>query len=219
MLKKIKPIILAVFAIIMFVTMLPANAFAEENIFEPRLSSPSGNNSYYNRNLNVYSQSGYGMPNCTAYAYGRIYEITGQAPKIRSGNAGNWWFSNKNNNYYEYGQEPKLGAIACWSGHVAVVEKIDDGVVTISQSHWGRRYFDTTTYSNPKTKFRQTFYGYIYASDSIFEVEEEEPVYSYTAEANQYQIEQNKPFSDNDLANENKIVLIMNSHMLTNAVI
>ena len=126
-------------------TLLPTAALAGESDFEPRLSAPSSGNSYYNRNLNIYSKQGYGMPNCTAYAYGRIYEITGEAPLIKSGNAGNWWFTNKRNDYYEYGSEPKLGAIACWSRHVAVVEAIDEDIVTISESHWRGKYFNTKT--------------------------------------------------------------------------
>lgn len=155
------------------------------------------------------------MPNCTAYAYGRIYEITGEAPLIKSGNAGSWWFNNKRNDYYEYGSEPKLGAIACWSGHVAVVEEINGDTITISESHWGGRYFNTKTYSNPNSKYRQTFYGYIYASDSIFV---EEPVYSYTQEISEFTEIPSNPFAETELTIESKPVLLMNSHMITNAV-
>ena len=140
--KAMKSMILGVLTLVLVFVMFPFGAFASEADFEPRLSSPKSSNPYYNRSLNAYSQSGYGMPNCTAYAYGRIYEITGEKPLIKSGNAGSWWFTNKRNNYYDYGKEPKLGAIACWSGHVAVVEKIEGSTVTISQSHWGGRYFD-----------------------------------------------------------------------------
>lgn len=217
--KIMKSVLLATAAFIMALTIFPSAALAEDSLFEPRLSSPSRSNPYYNRSLNAYSQSGYGMPNCTAYAYGRIYEITDEAPKISSGNAGSWWFSNKRNQYYEYGQEPKLGAIACWSGHVAVVEEINGNTVTISQSHWGRRYFDTTTYSNPKTKFRQTFYGYIYASDSVFEAEEEPVEYRYTSETSEFEIVRISPFDENGLAAEITQPLLMNSHMITNAII
>ena len=82
------------------------------------------------------------MPNCTAYAYGRIYEITGEAPLIKSGNAGNWWFTNKRNDYYGYGSEPKLGAIACWSETCLLLfEAIDEDIVTISESTLARQIF------------------------------------------------------------------------------
>ena len=103
------------------------------------------------------------MPNCVAYAYGRIYEMNGEAPLITHGNAGEWYGMNKRAGYYEYGQSPKLGAVACWSNHVAVVEQInDDGSVTFSESHWGGRYFNTVTYSNVYSHYGQKFYGYIY---------------------------------------------------------
>ncbi|MDE5996447.1 MAG: CHAP domain-containing protein, partial [Eubacterium sp.] len=153
----------------------------------------------------------------TAYAYGRIYEITGEAPLIKSGNAGSWWFTNKRNNYYEYGSEPKLGAIACWSGHVAVVEAIDGDTVTISESHWRRKYFNTKTYSSPTSNYRQTFYGYIYASDSIFV---EEPVYSYTQEVSEFAEIPSNPFAETELTieSDSEPILLMNSHMITNAV-
>ena len=52
------------------------------------------------------------MPNCTAYAYGRAYEILGTRPNLCPNNAGRWYDYNVNNGYYPYGQTPKLGAIA-----------------------------------------------------------------------------------------------------------
>lgn len=219
--KYFKSILLAVLTFIMIVSIFPVTAAAESDSFEPRLSSPGKNNPYYNRRLNVYSQTGYGMPNCTAYAYGRIYEITGEAPRLKSGNAGSWWFKNKRNHYYDYGKEPKIGAIACWSGHVAVVEKVEGNKVTISQSHWGKKYFDTATYSNPKAIFtRQSFYGYIYASDSVLEAEEEEEpvVYSYTAEKSEFEDIAVNPFSKIIYSEKDEPILVMNSHMVTNAV-
>jgi surface antigen len=161
-------IIIALFTIIVL-TVFPTTVFATE--YQPRFEAPNGE-PYYTSELNVYSQTGYGMPNCVAYAYGRIYELNGEKPLIDRGNAGEWWYINKYNDYYEYGDEPRLGAIACWSNHVAVVEEIsDDGAITISESHWGGTYFDTATYYNMYSHYGQTFYGYIYAYN---EPEEEE---------------------------------------------
>ena len=110
---------------LILITAFPVTASAQADGFEPRLTSPDRSNPYYNSELNVYSQTGYGMPNCVAYVFGRIYEITGEEPLITRGSAGEWWSINKKNGYYAYGQEPKLGAVACWSNHVAVVEKIE----------------------------------------------------------------------------------------------
>ncbi len=163
MTKIIRSSFIAVIFTLIVLTVFPTTAFAK---YEARLSAPSGE-PYYNSTLNAYSQTGYGMPNCVAYAYGRLYELNGQAPKISRGNAGEWWFINKANDYYEYGQEPKLGAVACWSNHVAVVEDISaDGDVTVSESHWYGSYFDTKVFTNMNSHYGQAFYGYIYAYDN-----------------------------------------------------
>lgn len=154
------PIIL-LFAIIVSL-FTPISAYADDEMYEPRFTAPSQSNPYYS-SLNYYAVTGTPMPNCAAYAYGRIYEMNGEEPLIKRGNSGEWWSINLAGGYYPYGQEPKLGAVACWSNHVAVVERIEDnGDVTFSESHWGGRYFDTVTYSDVTSHFGQTFYGYFY---------------------------------------------------------
>lgn len=163
MTKILKNSIITAIFVLIILSVFPTTANAED--YEPRLTAPSGE-PYYTSTLNKYSQTGYGMPNCVAYAYGRIYELNGEEPKISRGNAGEWWFINKNNDYYEYGSEPKLGAVACWSNHVAVVEEIsENGDITVSESHWGGTYFDTKTFSDMYSHYGQTFYGYIYTYD------------------------------------------------------
>ena len=77
---------------------------------------------------------------CTGYAWGRFMEILGSTPKLSLGNAGVWF--GYTGDGYERGQEPRLGAVACWSlpgkpGHVAIVEEIhDDGTISTSHSGW-----------------------------------------------------------------------------------
>lgn len=169
MTKIIKNSILTVLFTLIVLTIFPTTVFAS---YEPRLTAPDGE-PYYTKELNTYSKTGYGMPNCVAYAYGRVYEMNDEAPKISRGNAGEWWFINKANDYYEYGDEPKLGAVACWSRHVAVVEDIsENGTVTVSESHWGGTYFDTMEFENMYSHYGQTFYGYIYTFDDSIPVEE-----------------------------------------------
>ncbi len=159
MAKSIKNAIIIFIVAVSALLIFPSTVQAKE--FEPRLTAPH-NNKYYTT-LNVYWQTGYGMPNCTAYAYGRVYEITGKKPLIDRGNAGEWWGINKANGYYEYGSEPKIGAIACWNHHVAVVEKITDTTVTVSESAWRASYFNTNTMNyDGSNSIPQTFYGYIY---------------------------------------------------------
>lgn len=167
--KMIKNSLITVLLTLIVFTVSPTTVFAQ---YEARLSAPNGE-PYYTRELNKYAQTGYGMPNCVAYAYGRIYELNGEAPKISRGNAGEWWFINKANDYYEYGQEAKLGAVACWSNHVAVVEEISDsGAVTVSESHWGGTYFDTKVFTDIHSHYGQAFYGYIYTYDEPIPPEE-----------------------------------------------
>lgn len=125
----------------LILTLSPLTAFSQE--YKPRLTAPNGE-PYYTSKLNVYSQTGYGMPNCVAYAYGRLYELNGEAPKLNRGDAGQWWSINKRNGYYDYGDVAERGAVACWSNHVAIVEEINkDGSITVSESHWGGNYFNT----------------------------------------------------------------------------
>lgn len=166
MIKKKTTLIIkiALIAAILFTAMSPLCAYANDNNgYEPRLTAPTSSIGYYSKKLNRYSQTGTPMPNCVAYAYGRVYEMNGKKPKITHGSAGDWYFINKRNHYYEYGSTPKLGAVACWSNHVAVVEKINkDGSITVSESHWGGKYFNTKTYKNVKSHYGQKFYGYIY---------------------------------------------------------
>ena len=79
LIKILKKGILAVVMTALILTLSPLTAFSQE--YKPRLTSPNGE-PYYTSKLNVYSQTGYGMPNCVAYAYGRLYELNGEAPKL-----------------------------------------------------------------------------------------------------------------------------------------
>lgn len=180
--RMIKKSVATILLVLVLLSAFPATAFAIE--YPARLTAPNGE-PYYTRQLNVYAQSGYGMPNCVAYAYGRLYELNGEAPKLNRGDAGQWWYINKANGYYDYGSEPRLGAVACWSNHVAVVEAINDetNAVTVSESHWGGTYFNTKTFYNMHSHYGQAFYGYIYAYTTPEDIamnhtpEEKEPAY------------------------------------------
>lgn len=177
-----KKALIALVSLVLFLTVFPTTisaSAAADSSYKPRLTAPEHSNPYYNREQNRYAQTGYGMPNCVAYAYGRVYEMNGKAPLITRGNAGEWWFINKANHYYEYGDTPKLGAVVVWSNHVAVVEEMDEnGSITISESHYGGTYFDTKTVTDYTYHYGQTFYGFIYTYE---EPEAEEPK-SYMAE-------------------------------------
>lgn len=91
----------------------------------------------------------------------------GVKPRLSEGDASSWYYNNMETEAYPFGQAPRLGAIACWnggSGHVAVVEKIEGDVITLSQSSWGGSFFDTWT-GTDLSNIEYGFEGYIYIGD------------------------------------------------------
>ena len=155
----------------MVFSMLIVGGAAETEVhaagFTPRLTEPDASNSYYYSNMNPYWSVGLGMPNCTAYAWGRAYEILGERPKLSTGNGRDFWGYNDG---YQRGSVPKLGAIACWDfgtwGHVAVVEKIEGNRVTLSESDYVQKInFRTVTMNADSSDYYSGFQGYIYIGD------------------------------------------------------
>jgi len=174
MFKKRIPAVIIMVAIL-FTTVFSISIIASAaTSYTPRLSAPSSSNEYYYSSKNIFYKYGYGMPNCTAYAYGRAYEILGEKPNLCIYGAEEWFDYNKDGGYYSYGSTPKLGAIACWyynggSGHVAVVEKIENGIITFSNSAYsGQNFYITTaktTDPNAGGSSWWNFQGYIYIGD------------------------------------------------------
>ena len=145
-------------------------------VFTPRFSAPSKKSKYYYSDDNVFHKYGYGMPNCTCYAWGRAYEILGEKPNLCIYDASEWFSYNKKNKYYSYGTTPKLGAIACYtyktggSGHVAVVEKITEDTVYYSNSAWsGQEFYISTSDFKDFTGGNKNwnFEGFIYIGDFV----------------------------------------------------
>lgn len=139
-------------------------------MYKPRLKAPAPNNVLWTKK-NPFHSAGYGLPNCTAYAWGRWYEIIGKAPKLSLGNAGNWYKNIKDG--YDRGDTPRLGAVICWSkvggeaqgkGHVAIVEDIKaDGSIVIGESGYKKFRFRIMTLKPPYTYFTgYKLQGFIY---------------------------------------------------------
>lgn len=149
--------------------------------YTPRLNSNGMlNNRHWYSNDNPYYATGYGMPNCTAYAWGRFWEIgdplnTGthkpnprELPGYYDGGA---WWNRVDRTVYQTGSTPKLGAVICFSdnnggsGHVAIVEVINsDGTIVTSNSAYAGTYFYTQTLrsSNNYAWSHYTCQGFIY---------------------------------------------------------
>lgn len=146
-----------------------------------RGKNAEGFNPFYGLSGHLYGKyEGDTLPNCTAYAWGRFYEILGSEPALSLGNA-EYWYGHDDG--YERGNEPRLGAIACWQkgilgddplieggdgGHVAIVEQINaDGSIVTSESGWqSKTYWWTTTRTNNDGNWEQgsnySFQGFIY---------------------------------------------------------
>lgn len=137
--------------------------------FVKRTTAPNQSNSYYYADNDFYKY-GYGLPNCTCYAWGRFYELSGIRPALSLGDAEEWYSYSDG---YSRGQTPKLGAVACWrsgtvgndsdgSGHVAIVEQINaDGSILTSNSAYGGSLFYTETLTKES--------GYTWSSNYIFQ--------------------------------------------------
>lgn len=178
-------VIVLVFALTVVMPLTAEKSYAafSERTTMPEFGSAEGQAYYYSNNNLFYqydlgpnqkylsSYGGYCVGNCTWYAYGRASEILGKTfnTNFRKG-AAQWWDINKNGNYYPYGSTPKAGAIACYSNHVAIVEKVVNGQPYVSESGWKiastppasaadlRFHYGSPWEKNPK--------GYIYITDT-----------------------------------------------------
>ena len=149
--------------------------------FLPRLTAPDPNVDTYlywtninNGGVNPFpvmnaDDNGSTLPSCEAYAWGRFYEILGEVPELSKSAAKTWY--NYDDNYIR-GDEPRIGAIACWtsafSGFVAVVEQVrEDGSIITSESDSASGVVWQTTERSKGTNEKwgmdsYTFQGFIY---------------------------------------------------------
>lgn len=96
-------------------------------------------------NANPYFQRGYGLPNCTCYAWGRLAEICNAPVTFYGGNAIMW----ASRPEMKQIPSPKVGSCIIYSGgitdsygrlcgHIGVVEHCyDDGSIDVSMSSFG----------------------------------------------------------------------------------
>lgn len=144
--------------------------------FVPRLDDDGIMGNPYWYNLNPFYLAGYGLPNCTCYAWGRWWEESDpertytNPPRLSTGNAEDWYGYTADG--YQRGQEPQLGAVICFAdgpfsgdGHVAIVEQINsDGSIITSNSAYGGSYFYTQRLTPPNylPAAGYVFQGFIY---------------------------------------------------------
>lgn len=101
------------------------------------------------------------LPNCIGYVIGRWYEIFGQQFAIVGTDAHKFFDYNiQHANVFKC--DAKLGAIACWDGHVAIVEDHDDKSAVFSNSHYNGERFDTFTAAIGADYHGMKFQGFLY---------------------------------------------------------
>lgn len=140
--------------------------------FSPRTTAPTKDNKWYFSNTNIFYASGYGMPNCTAYVFGRFSEILGSKAQLANCDAGGWFNRDAIKPappyIYNRGSQPQLGAVIVWSkpnagGHVAVVEEIkSDGTIITSNSAYKGTNFYLREIKPPYAISGYKFEGFIY---------------------------------------------------------
>ncbi len=159
--------------------------------FSPRLTPPDKSDPRYYGTGNPFVAGGFGLPNCTCYAWGRYWENLQTAgitdpPMLQRSNAENWY---NDEHFYRKGKTPKLGAIAVWrqgayhteedgAGHVASVEQInDDGSFVCSGSALNGAEFRIENYNADGYKPGFILDGFIYLP---FDYEDETKTQSAT---------------------------------------
>ncbi len=157
------------------------SASAYEAPFEVRTEAPANDPDapeyrFYYTAENPYNTFGCQMPNCTAYAWGRIFEILGTAPSLSRNMAGRWYGENIQSGSYSYGCEARPGSVKCfdrndnYTGHVSVVEDVSEGgnTLLISESQYGGALFTSYEEMSDATWESRGYrlLGYIYPDDT-----------------------------------------------------
>lgn len=121
------------------------------NEFVPRTRAPAETDKHWintaygglNECIIIDRKDGSVLPNCTGYAWGRMYELIGEKPLLPKTDARTWYPAFEG---YARGRSPALGAVACWAGtkygHVAIVESIGPDYIMCSQSNYGGARFE-----------------------------------------------------------------------------
>ena len=153
--------------------------------FTPRTTAPTRDERYFYED-NPYYTSGFGLPNCTTYAFGRVYQLLGKRPELSLRNAESWY--NDSVCPYERGQKPKLGAVIVWAkgvvgneddgaGHVAIVEYINsDGSIRTSNSAYNSTFFYMQNIPNTYYLDGYRFLGFIYPPYDFYDEPEYDEV-------------------------------------------
>ena len=147
--------------------------------FSPRLCPPPKNLPYYwsgspyaKSGISIYDYHNGKQGNCTAYAWGRFWEISAHFRGIlknklnSAGNAEDWYYGT--NSHFNRGSTPQLGAVMCFAGgpysgkgHVMVVEKIISPThIVCSESAYKGYLFNTCDVYKKNGKWTHSSYKF-----------------------------------------------------------
>lgn len=126
------------------------------------LDSKPYTDGHFNYNNLVFTDRG-----CTCFAAARTYQLTGKYVTVYSGKA---WYNSKYAKYgFSRGQQVRAKALACYEGHVAVVEQVNGSTVTVSEGGYrsagkaaGYCYLHTMSIASLQSARNGNFLGYVY---------------------------------------------------------
>lgn len=113
-----------------------------------------------------WGQYAYGPSGCAWFASARACQLTGIDTPIWSGSS---WYNSAYANYgYTRGSTPRAKALACWEGHVSVVEAVNGDSIVISEggyqpaSNNDYTIIQTMSRSQVESARNGAFLGYVY---------------------------------------------------------
>lgn len=174
-------------SIILVAIILVAQFSFISNVMAASTEPDLGGTAY--NGANPFAQSGL-SGQCTWYAWGRTYELTGIDLPCR-GNA-NTWYDVAAQNGFTVSGTPRENSVICWEGgafadygHVGFVEAFDGTNVTISQSNYNwSGWYDgkmTMTWDELNSWSGGGIRGYIYVGEDPKPVDTEAPNISNVA--------------------------------------
>lgn len=130
--------------------------------FSPRLNFDlsESEKEFYFSDKNIYQKYNFGIPNCTAYTFGRIAELYGfdilQRFKPLNPEYFIEWTKQEG---FELTTIPSVGDVAVFKGHCSVVEEVvagsDDLMIKCSNSQWnGSDFFCTLHFKTNNFKYK-----------------------------------------------------------------
>ncbi len=113
----------------------------------------------------------YGQGGCTWFVGARVMQLTGKG--TFNTQVGRTWYNSYGPSLgFSTGQSIQAPAVICWSGHVAILEKIEGGMAYISEG--GNRSYPSNAYTTIKTVpvgsvagLNSNFLGCVYFQSSV----------------------------------------------------